>query len=71
MASAYIRTLWFDQVDKEDAAAVFDKGTGGKLKSWTDYKKVQDFLARQIFLKAAELDLAVHFPHGIWCHGHT
>lgn len=64
VASAYIRTLWFDQVDKEDASVVFDKGTGGKLKSWTDYKKVQDFLARQIFLKAAELDLPVHFHTG-------
>jgi predicted TIM-barrel fold metal-dependent hydrolase len=64
VASAYIRTLWFDQVDEEEAAAVFKEGISGKLKGWKDYKKVQDFLARQIFLKAAELDLPVHFHTG-------
>jgi predicted TIM-barrel fold metal-dependent hydrolase len=64
VASAYIRTLWFDPVEKEDAAAVFKEGTDGKVKSWEDYKKLQDFLARYIFLKAAELDFPVHFHTG-------
>jgi predicted TIM-barrel fold metal-dependent hydrolase len=64
VASAYIRTLWFDPVAEEDAAALFDEGIDRKLKSWTDYKKVQDFLARRIFLKAADLDLPVHFHTG-------
>ena len=64
VASAYIRTLWFDRVEEEDAAAVFKEGISGKLESWTAYKKVQDFLARQIFLKAAGLDLPVHFHTG-------
>jgi len=64
VASAYIRTLWFDRIEEEDAAAVFKKGTDGKVKSWEEYKRLQDFLARQIFLKAAELDLPVHFHTG-------
>ncbi len=64
VASAYIRTLWFDQVDKEDATAVFKEGISGTLERWTAYKKVQDFLARQIFLKAAKLNLPVHFHTG-------
>lgn len=64
VASAYIRTLWFDPVDEEDASAIFEKGLDGKLTSWTEYKKVQDFIARWIFLKAAELDLPVHVHTG-------
>ncbi|MGD9344238.1 MAG: amidohydrolase family protein [Candidatus Aminicenantes bacterium] len=64
VASAYIRTLWFDPVEKAEAAALFAEGIDRKLRSWTDYKKVQDYLARWIFLKAAELDLPVHFHTG-------
>jgi hypothetical protein len=62
VASAYIRTLWFDEVDREHAAAIFKEGIDGKVQSWENYKK--DFLARQVFLKAAELDLPVHFHTG-------
>jgi hypothetical protein len=64
IASAYIRTLWFDPVDKEVASAIFQEGLNGKIKSWAKYKKVQDYLARWIFLKAAELDLPVHIHTG-------
>jgi predicted TIM-barrel fold metal-dependent hydrolase len=64
VASAYIRTLWFDPVEEEEASAIFDAGIDGKIKSWTAYKKLQDYLARWIFLKVAELDLPVHVHTG-------
>jgi hypothetical protein len=64
VASAYFRTLWFDDPDREDVASIFAEGTAGRLDSWQKYKKVQDFVARHIFLQAGELDLPVHFHTG-------
>jgi hypothetical protein len=64
VASAYIRTLWFDDPDKDEAAVIFDEGLKGKLVRWKRYKKLQDFVARYIFIKAGELKLPVHFHAG-------
>lgn len=64
VASGYIRTLWFDDVEKEEAAETFIEGIKGKISNWEKYKRLQDFLARYIFLKAGELFLPVHFHTG-------
>lgn len=61
---AYSRTLWFDDPDWEEVAGIFAEGLASKLDSWEKYKKVQDFVARHIFLKAGELGLPVHFHTG-------
>jgi predicted TIM-barrel fold metal-dependent hydrolase len=62
--SAYIRTLWFDEVDKDEAAAIFSEALRANLTDKAKYKKIQDFLARYICAKAGELDLPVHFHTG-------
>ncbi len=64
VASAYIRTLWFDRVEEEEAREIFDEAQEKKILSWTRYKKLQDFIARYIFFNAGELDLPVHFHTG-------
>ncbi|MDH4272145.1 MAG: amidohydrolase [Candidatus Aminicenantes bacterium] len=63
-ASAYIRTLWFDDVDEDEAAAIFREAGKAKLTDKNEYKKIQDFIARYICAKAGELDLPVHFHTG-------
>jgi predicted TIM-barrel fold metal-dependent hydrolase len=64
VASAYFRTLWFDNVAEEEASALFAEGLNGTLSCWEGYKKVQDAIARRVFLKAGELGLPVHFHTG-------
>ena len=63
-ASAYIRTLWFDVVEKEEAALIFAEAQKARLTEWGKYKKVQDYIARYICAKAGDLDLPVHFHTG-------
>ena len=63
-ASAYIRTLWFDEVEEDEAAAIFGEAMKAGITDRDKYKKVQDFLARYICAKAGELDLPVHFHTG-------
>ncbi|GEM_PF-2398772 len=64
VASAYIRTLWFDRVEEEEATKIFEEAKKGKISSWQEYKRLQDFIARYVFLKAGELNLPVHFHTG-------
>ncbi len=61
---AYHRTLRFDDPAWEEAAAVYADGRRGTLDSWEKYKKLQDAIARRVFLKAGELGLPVHFHTG-------
>ncbi len=63
-ASAYIRTLWFDDVDADEAAAIFGEARKANLTDKDKYKRIQDFIARYICAQAAELDLPVHFHTG-------
>lgn len=64
VASAYIRTLWFDSPDEGEVLVVFKEGLKGELVSWKRYKKIQDFIARHILMRAGELKLPVHFHTG-------
>ncbi|MCJ7679343.1 MAG: amidohydrolase family protein [Candidatus Aminicenantes bacterium] len=64
VASAYIRSLHFDDPSFEDAASVYRMGLEGRLWDKSDYKRLQDFIARHIFLKAGELNLPIHFHTG-------
>ncbi len=64
VVSAYFRTLWFGDVDEDEAAALFASGLAGTLTRWEDYKKLQDFIARAVFLEAGRLNLPVHVHTG-------
>ena len=64
VGSAYFRTLWFGDVDEDEAAALFASGLAGALTRWEDYKKLQDFIARAVFLEAGRLNLPVHVHTG-------
>jgi len=64
VASAYYRTLWFGDVDEDEAAALFANGLAGTLTRRVDYKKLQDFIARAVFLEAGRLNLPVHVHTG-------
>ncbi|NIM91848.1 MAG: amidohydrolase family protein [Candidatus Aminicenantes bacterium] len=64
VASGYVRTLWFEEQNRNEVAFVFEEGLKGKLASWRRYKKLQDFIARYIFRKAGALKLPVHFHTG-------
>ena len=64
VASGYIRTLWFDDPERDEVITLFDSGKRGELFSWESYKKIQDYIARHIFRRAAELKLPVHFHAG-------
>ncbi|MEW6456441.1 MAG: amidohydrolase family protein [Acidobacteriota bacterium] len=64
VASGYIRTLWFDDVDEDEASKIFNGEMNEKISDWSKYKKLQDFIAKYIFLKAGELSLPVHFHTG-------
>lgn len=61
---AYTRTLWFDDPDEAEVRSLFAAGVEGTVADWPAYKKVQDFIARHIFLKAGELGLPVHVHTG-------
>jgi len=64
VASGYIRTLWFDDPERDEVSALFDSGKRGELSSWKSYKRIQDYIARHIFRRAGELRLPVHFHTG-------
>jgi hypothetical protein len=64
VASGYIRTLWFEEQERDEVSAIFEEGLNGKLVSWKNYKNLQDFVARHIFMKAGKLKLPVHFHTG-------
>ncbi len=64
VASGYIRTLWFEDVEREEAEKIFMEGRKNKISDWLSYKRLQDFLARYLFLKSGELSLPVHFHTG-------
>lgn len=57
---AYLRSLDFDEVPMDVAAAVYKQRHAG-----ADYKKLQDFLFRHVAAKAGELGMAVHL-HVAW-----
>ncbi|MGQ9617675.1 MAG: amidohydrolase family protein [Candidatus Aminicenantia bacterium] len=64
VASGYIRTLWFDEVEREEASKIFSDGLKEGISDWNRYKKLQDFIARKIFQTAGKLNLTVHFHTG-------
>lgn len=64
VVSGYIRTLWFDDPERDEVNIIFEEGLKGELSSWKRYKKLQDFTARYIFMRAGELKLPVHFHTG-------
>jgi predicted TIM-barrel fold metal-dependent hydrolase len=63
---AYLRTLVFEDVPQERAAALYAKGSKTPL-TREEYLAVQDFLAHRIFAAAGERKLAVHIhsSHGV------
>lgn len=63
---AYLRTIDFEDVPEQRAAALYAKGRTAPL-SREEYLAVQDYLARRIFTEAGKLKLVVHIhaAHGI------
>jgi hypothetical protein len=63
---AYLRTLVFQDIPEERAAALYTKGFAAPL-AREDYLAVQDFLAHRIFAAAGPRKLAVHIhsSHGV------
>ena len=63
---AYLRTLVFEDVPEERAAALYAKGRASAL-ARDEYLALQDYLARRIFAAAAPRRLAVHIhsSHGV------
>jgi predicted TIM-barrel fold metal-dependent hydrolase len=54
--AAYLRSLEFSRVSKQDAARVFASGSPANA----DYKKLQDYLFRYIASECGRLGMAVH-----------
>ena len=61
--SAYYRTLVFSDVPEQSASALYLKGFARPL-SRDDYRALQDFLVRHIFLESGRLKLPVHIHTG-------
>jgi hypothetical protein len=63
---AYLRTIDFEDVPEQRAAALYAKGRTAPLPR-EEYLAVQDYLARRIFTEAGKRKLAVHIhaAHGI------
>ena len=63
---AYLRTLVFEDVPEERAAALYERGRRSPLPR-EDYLALQDHLARRIFMAAGARGLAVHIhsSHGV------
>ena len=64
VAGGYIRTLWFDDPEKDEVSTLFESGKRSELFSLKSYKRIQDYIARHIFRRAGELKLPVHFHTG-------
>jgi hypothetical protein len=64
---AYLRSLAFDAVGKDAAAAVYSKHAAGGTASAPAYRTLQDYLFKQIVLEAGRLGLAVHIHTGSGC----
>lgn len=62
--SAYHRSLLFEFVPRAEAEDLYDRGMRGELTSWRDYRRLQDFLARSIFVAAGTTGLPVHIHTG-------
>jgi hypothetical protein len=62
--AAYLRSLDFDDVPRAETEAVYRRGRSGAI-SEADYKKLQDFIFRQIAAEAGRLGMAVHL-HVAW-----
>ena len=63
---AYLRTLAFEDVPAERAAALYAEGRSAPL-ARDAYLALQDFLARHLFARAGQLGLSVHIhsSHGV------
>jgi predicted TIM-barrel fold metal-dependent hydrolase len=68
--AAYLRSLQFDKVDKADAAAVFRKYRSGGVPPSAEYKKLQDYLFREIAAQCGTLGMAVHIHTSLGAGGY-
>jgi uncharacterized protein len=64
---AYLRSLDFQPVSRDAAAAIYARHVSGGIASASDYKQLQDFLLRDIVLRAGQLGLVVHIHTGLGC----
>lgn len=64
---AYLRSLDFQPVSGDSAAAIYARRVSGGRASESDYKQLQDFLFRDIVSRAGRLGLVVHIHTGLGC----
>jgi hypothetical protein len=64
---AYLRSLDFQPVSRDAAAAIYARHASGGTASASDYKRLQDFLFRDIVARAGQLGLVVHIHTGLGC----
>jgi uncharacterized protein len=69
LVAAYMRPLDFADVPKTEAERVYARYVRGGEPSWSEYKKLQDFLFRYIAREAGRVGLVVHIHTGGGC-GH-
>jgi predicted TIM-barrel fold metal-dependent hydrolase len=67
--AAYMRPLSFENIPKATAARVYARYVRGGEPSWSEYKKLEDFLFRYIASEAGRLRLPVQIHTGGGC-GH-
>jgi uncharacterized protein len=68
--ASYLRPLQFDKVDKADASAVYKKYRAGGIPPNAEYKKLQDYLFREIAAQCGELGMAVHIHTSLGAGGY-
>jgi predicted TIM-barrel fold metal-dependent hydrolase len=64
---AYLRPLDFQPVARETAAAVYARYASGGVPDPADYRRLQDFLFREVAVRAGQLGLVLQIHTGTGC----
>jgi predicted TIM-barrel fold metal-dependent hydrolase len=68
--AAYLRSLDFEPVDQQQAAAVYAEYAHGGSPVRAEYRSLQNYLFRYIAAEAGRLQMAVHIHTGAGCGGY-
>jgi uncharacterized protein len=65
--AAYLRSLDFEPASRHEAARVYAQYAGKNAPPALEYRRLQDFLFRDVAARAGELGLAIHIHTGTGC----
>lgn len=65
--AAYLRALDFDEANAQQAKEIYAKYAAGAVPGPVEYKKLEDYLFKQIAIRAGRYKLAVHIHTGSGC----